>query len=63
MPARRRNKIIPALAIEAAIRQEVLGQKGIYFGNHIVSSDELRRMAEPPLYPLPPFYPPVPTAN
>lgn len=52
---RTRNKVDPALAIEAAYRQEVMGQRGVYFGNVVMSADELRRMAEPAVFPLPPF--------
>lgn len=54
MPARR-TKVDPALAIEAALRQEVMGQRGVYFGSYVVSSKELRRMAGEPVFPLPPF--------
>jgi hypothetical protein len=53
--ARRRNKVDPALAVEAAFRQEILGQKGVYFGSYVMSSDELRRMGSPPMFPLYPF--------
>lgn len=52
---RTRNKVDPALAIEAAYRQEVMGQKGVYYGHVIMTSDELRRMASEPVFPLPPF--------
>lgn len=48
-------KVDPALAIEAAFRQEVMGQKGVYFGNNIVSSETLTRMSGFPVFPLPPF--------
>lgn len=52
---RTRNKVDPALAVEAAVRQEVMGQRGVYFGSHVMSSDELRRMAGEPVFPLYPF--------
>lgn len=52
---RNRNKVDPALAVEAAIRQEVLGQQGVFFGSHVMSSDELRRMGGELVFPLYPF--------
>lgn len=51
----RRNNVNPALAIEAAFRQEVLGHKGIFFGTGVKSSEELRQLAGPPVFPLSPF--------
>lgn len=52
---RSRNKVDPALAVEAALRQEVLGQQGVFFGSRVLSSYELRYMGGEPLFPLPPF--------
>ena len=49
------RKVDPALAIEAAFRQEILGQKGVYFGGRIMSSRALRKLATPSIFPLPPF--------
>lgn len=52
---RTRNKVDPALAIEAAYRQQILGQPGVYFGSVVMSADELRRMSGSPVFPLYPF--------
>jgi hypothetical protein len=51
----RRYRVDPALAIECALRQEVLGHGGVYFGSHVMSSRALTRMAGEPIFPLSPF--------
>ena len=51
----RRYTVDAALAIECAVRQETLGYSGVHFGNHVISSDELRKMSPPPVFPLYPF--------
>jgi hypothetical protein len=51
----RRYRVDPALAIECAVRQEVLGHSGVHFGHHVMSSAELRRISEAPVFPLYPF--------
>lgn len=51
----RRYRVDPALAIECAVRQEVLGQSGVHFGSHVMSSAELRRISSAPVFPLAPF--------
>lgn len=51
----RRTKVDPALAIEVAFRQEVLGHKGVFYQGKVRSSAELRSLATEPLFPLAPF--------
>jgi hypothetical protein len=51
----RHNRVDPALAVECAVRQEIMGHKGVFFGNHVMSSTDLRRMAGLPMIPLYPF--------
>ena len=57
--ARHSRKLDPALLIEAAYRQEIMGQKGVFFGHRIVGSSELRQLAGTPVFPLSPFVAPV----
>lgn len=51
----RRTKVDPALLVDVAFRQEVLGHRGVYFQGSVRSSAELRRMASQPVFPLAPF--------
>jgi hypothetical protein len=43
-----RYNVNPGLAIEAAVRQEVLGHGGVWFNGRVMSSNELRELAELP---------------
>lgn len=40
-----RYTVDPNLAIEAAVRQEVLGHAGVWFNGRVMSSEELRHLA------------------
>lgn len=48
-------KVNPALLIDQAVRAEVLGRKGVWYQGQERSSAELRKLAGPALFPLPPF--------
>lgn len=41
-----RYTVTPGLAIEAAVRQEVLGHGGVWFNGRVMSSNELRALSE-----------------
>jgi len=43
-----RYVVDPGLAIEAAVRQEVLGHGGVWFNGRVLSSTELRALAAQP---------------
>ena len=45
----------PALVIDQAVRAEILGRPGIEFQGKMRTSAEIRRMAGPLVFPLPPF--------
>lgn len=45
----------PALVVDQAVRAEILGRPGIEFQGKMRTSSEIRRMAGPPVFPLPPF--------
>ena len=51
----RKYKVDPALVIDQAVRMEILGRRGVEFQGAVRSSDEIRQMAGPPVFPLPPF--------
>lgn len=48
-------KVDPALLIEEAVRNECVGRKGVWYQGKIRSSAEMRKLAGPPIFPLPPF--------
>jgi hypothetical protein len=50
----RKYIVTPELALECAVRAEVIGRSGVEFRGRIYSSEEIRRMFTPS-YPLPPF--------
>lgn len=47
--------IDPSLVVDQAVRMEILGRRGIEFQGKMRTSAEIRRMAGPPVFPLPPF--------
>lgn len=49
MPAK--YTVTPEVALESAVRAEVMGYSGVEFQGRIVSSQELRRMFQP-IHPL-----------
>lgn len=50
----RKYSVTPELALESAVRAELMGRHGVEFRGRIHSSEEIRRMFTPS-YPLPPF--------
>jgi hypothetical protein len=45
----------PALVVDQAVRAEILGRPGIEFQGKMRTSAEIRRIAGPLVFPLPPF--------
>ena len=48
------HQVDPDLLLQAAVRAEILGRKGVWYHGRIWSSKELRKLSEP-IFPLPPF--------